>query len=555
MRSEAYMTSKNGHKGSERVAQYLRVSSEEQRARETIEIQEEFLEQYCGLYHHQVVETYADDGISGTIPLHERPEGRRLLEDAKAGKFDTVLVYRLDRLGRKLLVVVDAHDRLQEAGVALRSTTEPIDTSNPAGRLIFQMLASFAEFEKESINERTRAGKNRAYRNGVHVGVIPYGYDLAKDGSFVVVEEEAAIVQEVIHNVADGATLFAEAKRLNLQGIPAPGKKYRGRERQHGTTWTPMAISRIVGRTAYSGTHVVHSSSGNIERPVPAIVPTELQDAAIARLGDNKRYSGGQRVRQYLLRGLIRCEEHDWRYSGTARKRRSSFGGGYLFKYLCPMCESRRFDTYTERGSCPTLDALWLEDLVWQEVRGFVENPGEVLERVKEQTQQRREQTGELEQRLASLRKRLAAAHGEKDRYIRVYATGGIDEQELQTYLSDVATRIENLKMLVEATETDLAREEQDAATTRDAASWLAALRENLEALEEDTDEAYNGRRRLIEYLVEKITVGRDENGSPKVRITYKFAPPVDATDGVTDSKTFEILAGDTPIRGALERI
>src|SRR5215213_10600879 len=118
------MPSTNGHGSKpEPVALYLRVSSEEQRDRETIEIQDDFLEQYRALYDLEVADVYKDDGISGTIPLHERPEGRRLLEDAKAGNFDTVLVYKLDRLGRTLLVIVDAHDRLAEAGVALRSAT------------------------------------------------------------------------------------------------------------------------------------------------------------------------------------------------------------------------------------------------------------------------------------------------------------------------------------------------------------------------------------------------------------------------------------------------
>jgi DNA invertase Pin-like site-specific DNA recombinase len=97
----------------ERVALYLRVSSEEQRDRETIEIQREFLEPYCELYGFEVVKTYADDGVSGTIPLHEWPEGRQLLEDAKEGKFQAVLVYRLDRLGRSLLVADDATDELE----------------------------------------------------------------------------------------------------------------------------------------------------------------------------------------------------------------------------------------------------------------------------------------------------------------------------------------------------------------------------------------------------------------------------------------------------------
>ena len=116
------MTSSGRHEDrAEKLALLLRVSSEEQRDRETIEIQREFLQEYCRLYGLEVVQIYADDGVSGTIPLHERPEGRRLLEDAKEGKFSTLLVYRLDRLGRSLLVIVDAHDRLQAFGVALKS--------------------------------------------------------------------------------------------------------------------------------------------------------------------------------------------------------------------------------------------------------------------------------------------------------------------------------------------------------------------------------------------------------------------------------------------------
>jgi site-specific DNA recombinase len=148
------MPSTNGHGSKpERVALYLRVSSEEQRDRETIEIQREFLEQYRRLYELEVADVYKDDGISGTISLYERPEGRRLLEDAKAGKFQTVLVYKLDRFGRSLLGIVDAHDRLEAIGVTLRSTAEPVDTSTPSGRLIFQMPASFAEYERGTIRE------------------------------------------------------------------------------------------------------------------------------------------------------------------------------------------------------------------------------------------------------------------------------------------------------------------------------------------------------------------------------------------------------------------
>jgi site-specific DNA recombinase len=546
------MPSENGHGlKPERVGLYMRVSSEEQKTKETIETQDGFLEEYCKLYRRKIVKVYKDEAVSGTVPMDERPAGRELLEDAKVGKFDVILAYKLDRIGRTLLVVVDAHDRLQATGIALRSATEPIDTSTPAGRLIFQMLASFAEFEKETINERTRDGKNRAYRNGVQPGVIPYGYDIADDGSFVVVEEEAAVVRDIIRNIAGSATLFAEAKRLNLQGILSPGKKYRSRPRQHGTTWTPMAISRIVRRSAYSGTHVIHSSTGEIEREVPFIVSGELQEAAIARLGNNKRYSGGRPVRRYLLRGLIRCAKCGWRYSGLSRKREDR----YHFKYACPAATTRRFDPHARRGGCPSLDALWLEDLVWQDIRGFVENPGEVLERVKEQMEVRHSHTDEFEERLASLTKRLATARGEKDKYVKLYAAGHLDEEELEIHLLDLKNRISNLKMLIESAEADLASEEHDAAAAKSTAMWLTSLRGNVDTLEEDTEEAWHGRRELVEELVERITVSRTEDGRAKVHIAYKFAPPVQATTGVTNNKTFEILSGDTPIPEALARL
>jgi site-specific DNA recombinase len=93
------MPSTNGHgsEDSERVALYMRVSSEEQRDRETIEIQREFLEQYCRLYRLEIAKMYADDGVLGTVPLHERPDGRQLLEDAREGRFTAVLVSKLDR--------------------------------------------------------------------------------------------------------------------------------------------------------------------------------------------------------------------------------------------------------------------------------------------------------------------------------------------------------------------------------------------------------------------------------------------------------------------------
>src|SRR4051812_21819202 len=106
-----------------RVAIYARVSTEDQAERQTVQAQLDFLRKLSDLHGWPVAGEYVDDGISGTIALDARPDGRRLLGDAAAHAFTMVLLYRLDRLGRKVRVLLDAHQTLEAAGVALRSAT------------------------------------------------------------------------------------------------------------------------------------------------------------------------------------------------------------------------------------------------------------------------------------------------------------------------------------------------------------------------------------------------------------------------------------------------
>jgi site-specific DNA recombinase len=521
------MPNTNGHGSKpEPVALYLRVSTDEQRDRETIETQGDFLEQYRSLYELEVAEIYKDDGISGTIPLHERPEGRRLLKDAKEGKFAAVVVYRLDRLGRSLLVIVDAHDRLQEAGVALRSATEPIDTSTPSGRLIFQMLASFAEFERASIRERTQTGLHRALRNGRFPGSIPYGFMLAHDErGLEVVESEAAVVREIIANIAAGATLYGESKRLNDEGVPSPGRRFKRRARQYGAAWSPSTVADIVHQSAYTGVHKAKAGKGYIEREVPAIVEPSLQHAAEQALEENKHRASAQRrdARRYLLSGLVRCGTCGRPCCGRPVTKEK--GGKRYFYYVCTATRLE-FAAKTTPHSTPRVSAPWLEDLVWADVKKFVTNPGEVLERVREQLQGQGD-TEDLGARLEGLEKRLAAKQGEKDRYIRLYTQGHITEAELETYLADLKNQIGNLRLLIEATEANLSQRRERAELADTTVAWLNMLRERAEEIEEDTPEAFHKRQHLVRLLVERITLNR-EGRDTTVEITYRFGPPDD---------------------------
>ena len=354
-----------------------------------------------------------------------------------------MLVYRLDRLGRSLLVIVDAHDRLQVAGASLRSATEPIDRSNPSGRLIFQMLASFAEYERETIGERTRAGLHRAFRNGKHTGRSPYGYRLALLGesSLEIVEEEASIVRQIITNVAEGSTLYREAKRLNKQVVPSPRWRFKSGERKHGGSWTATTVAAIFHQSAYSGVHKVRIGNEDcIEREVPPIVEPGLQQQAETTLAENKRRASPNRKndRKYLLSGLVKCAVCGFACTGHTTTNRGK-------KYSYYGCVANRAERATKANAsrippprAPHVSAPWLEDLVWQDVQQFLKNPGEILERVHEQLRDEFDNTEELSARRDDLAKRLAAKQSEKDRYVRLYAQGHISETELETYLTDL---------------------------------------------------------------------------------------------------------------------
>jgi site-specific DNA recombinase len=524
------MPSTNGHgPKKERVALYLRVSSEEQRERETIEIQDKFLDEYCRLYGLEVTGVYADDGVSGTIPLHERPEGRRLLEDAREGKFATLLVYRLDRLGRSLLVTVDAHDRLQGPGVALRSATEPIDTSSPSGRLIFQMLASFAEYERETIRERTQAGLHRAFRSGRHFGVAPYGYRADKHGHLQIVPEEAAIVREIIERVAEGSSLYAEAKRLNDLGVPTPGWRYGSREKRPGSRlWSVTTLSNIVHQSAYSGIHKVKTNGGKdiIEQAVTPILDDQwIQQRAAAALTENKRYPNRKNDRRYLLRGLVKCAACGATCSGHPATSR----GKKFHYYTCNAGRTNNFGSGRPHKP-PYVRAGWLEDLVWTDVRRFLEDPGEVLDRVREQLGSE-DDALELEARRDKVAKRLTAKQAEKDRYVRTYAQGYISEEELDGYLADLKNQTDNLRLLLESIEAERSQKREQAELADTTEVWLQTLWERVEEVEEDTPEAFQKRRQLVRLLVQSISADkRPEDGRTEIQITYRFGPPSEAT-------------------------
>ena len=149
-----------------RVALYLRVSTDGQ----TTENQRRELTQVAERAGWQVVDVYEDAGISGAKGRNARPGFNRLHEDAVRRRFDLVMAWSVDRLGRSLSDLLRFLEELRGLGLGLYLHKQALDTTTPAGKAMFQMLGVFAEFERAMVQERVRAGLARARANGTRSG-------------------------------------------------------------------------------------------------------------------------------------------------------------------------------------------------------------------------------------------------------------------------------------------------------------------------------------------------------------------------------------------------
>ena len=149
-----------------RAALYLRVSTDGQ----TTENQRLALEAVAAQRGWTVVQIYNDNGISGAKGRDKRPGLDAIVKDASRGRFDVVMAWALDRIGRSLADLIGTLRELEAAHVDLFLHQQAIDTTSPAGRMFFHITGAFAEFEHDMIRARVMAGLDRARAKGVRLG-------------------------------------------------------------------------------------------------------------------------------------------------------------------------------------------------------------------------------------------------------------------------------------------------------------------------------------------------------------------------------------------------
>jgi DNA invertase Pin-like site-specific DNA recombinase len=149
-----------------KIAIYARVSTTDHGQQTGMQTKD--LEEFCRQRGFQLVDSYVDEGVSGS--KDSRPQLDRLMKDARKRRFDAVLVWKLDRFGRSLKHLVNALAEFQALGVSFISYKESLDMTTPSGRLMFGVIAAMAEFERDLISERTKAGVAFARSKGKTLG-------------------------------------------------------------------------------------------------------------------------------------------------------------------------------------------------------------------------------------------------------------------------------------------------------------------------------------------------------------------------------------------------
>jgi site-specific DNA recombinase len=528
-----------------RVALYCRVSTEEQRERQSIATQREFGERYCQLHELPVTEFYIDDGVSGTVPLENRPGGKRILDDARRRKFNQLLVFRLDRLGRETRLILNVVAELEKYDIRVRSMTEEFDTATSTGRLMLTMLSGFAAHERDAIRERSIAGTNRVAETGAWLGgIVPYGYRKVgeKAAARLIISDapvagleisEADVIRSIYRMAAvEKKSCYVIADYLNALRVPCAyvrdGREIlRGKRKQRTSgVWTPGRIRNLIVSATYKGKHEYGKRAKNagrqlITRDVPAIVDEATWEKAQSVLKSNILFSKRSAKNQYLLRGLIKCGLCGLTYVGLSGTRPN---GKRNFYYRCNGAHSKAL--FSSKGRCQSkaISGDYVEDQVWSDVECFLRNPAPVLEQLQTRLAADANRSEHAVEKLARLEGLLAQKADERNRVVGLYRRGRLSDTELDSQLDEI--RKEEL-----ALEAQIAELRHKLAGTKSIESTIKSAEALLEKLRVRLDEtvSWEQKRRLIEVLVAGVRVDTFEECGVKqtnITVSYRFSHP-----------------------------
>lgn len=544
---------------------YGRVSSEKQKEDQTIEVQKTLLiaditsrdrADLPESEQRKLVAQFWDDPVSGTVPLEKRPEGSHLIslicnradihcrgDCGATAVVDVVWVTKLDRLARKLQILIEIESFFRGHEVALRCLEFNIDTSDRNGKLMFHILGVIAEWERETILERTDGGRRQKASEGRFVGGRKtWGYETDDDGCLVIdttlIEGTqmmaADIIKEIFDNVAlHGSTAHREAQRFNL---------------------TERRVLALLHNRRYKGEGGMLADGEWLpatRNNPPQIVPPEVWDLAQKALTGNRRQSSKNRSYEYLLSLMLTCCE--LREDGAICGR--TFVGRIERRRVKddPKRESRYVYYYCQRQGCTArpLRGQDIETAIWKLVADAQRHPQEYLA----EALARRDNSKlirDVRTEISSIIDHLARLESERLNVIRSWEKGQRTEQQTDNRLAEIADEVGPLRQRRTTLELQLRSLTLSANDLQRAGVLAADIDEQIVHIEalcesDDPDEVQRGRERkkaLIRASLERIEVRTGPASEGMIRVFLRFGRSVSVKAEDTRQKlSIDVLA------------
>ena len=319
-----------------------------------------------------VADDYDDPAFSGGNM--ERPALRRMMVDIEAGKIDVVVIYKIDRLTRSLADFSKMVEVFERYGVSFVSVTQQFNTTTSMGRLMLNILLSFAQFEREVTGERIRDKIAASKRKGMWMGgVPPLGYDV-ENRRLVPNEREAKLIRHIFQRFVELGSSTALVKELKLDGVTSKAWTTQDGKTREGRPIDKGHIYKLLSNRTYLG-ELRHKDQW-YQAEHPPIISRELWDSAHAILATNGRVRGNatRATVAYLLKGIVFGNDgralSPWH---TTKK------NGRRYRYYVPQRDAKE---YAGASGLPRLPAAELESAVLDQLRAILRAPnllGEML--------------------------------------------------------------------------------------------------------------------------------------------------------------------------------
>lgn len=454
---------------------------------------------YCNRNNIIVTDTYIDRAKSASHGTMKRTEFLRMIADAEKGRWDAVIVYKLDRFARNRYDSATYRAKLKKHGVKLISATENL-TDTPESIILESVLEGMAEFYSAELSQKIKRGMNEsAHKHLCLGGVVPLGYKFI-DKQYVVDDSTVAIVREAFNRYADGETITEICKSFNARG-------YRTAK---GAQFTNNSFHRMFSNKRYLGYYIYKDYEA--EGVLPRLIDDETWNKVQMRVEQNRKAPARTKaVEQYLLSGKLICG-----HCGKTMIGESGTGkNGVIYRYY--KCLSRK-----KRNACDKrpVQKDWIEDIVVDMAKEILTD--EMIHTMAEMAVKENDRILAENSEVNSLQARLQEIDKGITNISRAIESAGLSPQTLVNRIAELEKeRVITSKALVEA------EKNQIRLTVSQVEFWLSKFKDG-DFKNEDF------RQKLVDTFINTVVVWDDPDGH-KITIAYNVENKKSKTIRVSD--------------------